>query len=69
MFVTSMNGPGRYQPERQLPGGIRTHQETRLSTAHGNVDFTIYQPPIHPWPSPSHADPPHRPQLQALRIG
>ena len=25
--VTSMNRPGRYRPERQLPGGIRTHQE------------------------------------------
>ena len=26
--VTSMNRPGRYQPERQLLGGIRTHQES-----------------------------------------
>ena len=27
--VTSMNRPGRYQPERQLLGGFRTHQEKR----------------------------------------
>ena len=26
--VTSMNRPGRYQPERQLLGGFRTHQES-----------------------------------------
>ena len=26
--VTSMNRPGRYQPERQLLGGISTHQES-----------------------------------------
>ena len=25
--VTSMNRPGRYQPERQLLGGVRTHKE------------------------------------------
>ena len=23
-----MNRPGRYQPERQLLGGVRTHKET-----------------------------------------
>jgi len=23
-----VNRPGRYQPEQQLPGGIRTHQES-----------------------------------------
>ena len=26
--VTSMNRLGRYQPERKLLGGIRTHQES-----------------------------------------
>ena len=44
--VTSMNRPGRYQPERQLLGGFRTHQEARLSTAHCKSDFTFCQPEL-----------------------
>ena len=40
--VASMNRPGRYQPERQLLGGVRTHQESApfhgaLSTTHDIV--------------------------------
>ena len=33
-FVTSTNRSGCYQPKRQLLGGIRTHEMTRLSMAH-----------------------------------
>ena len=35
-----MNRPGRYQPERQLLGGFRTHQES--APFHGALQSTIY---------------------------
>ena len=38
--VTSMNRPGRYQPERQLLGGVRTHKEN--APFHGARSCTLY---------------------------
>ena len=39
--VTSMNRPGRYQPERQLLGGFpHNTRKARLSTAHCNAELT-----------------------------
>ena len=45
--VTSMNRPGRYQPERQLLGGVRTHKENApfhgaLSCRHYNLSCSDY---------------------------
>ena len=39
-IVTSMNRSGRYQPERQLLGGIRTHQES--APFHGALETRDY---------------------------
>ena len=62
--VTSMNRPGCYQPERQLPGGIHTHQES--APFHGALSTIRYiwkpditaSPPASPPRSSSAAPPP-----------
>ena len=41
-FVASMNRPGCYQPERQLLGGIRTHQ--REAPYHGALKIRLVEP-------------------------
>ena len=40
-IVTSMNRSGRYQPERQLLGGVRTHQES--APFHGALETLLYR--------------------------
>ena len=49
-IVTSMNRSGRYQPERQLLGGVRTHQES--APFHGALKTWLY-----PTVKPSRAEP------------
>ena len=51
-IVTSMNRFGRYQPERQLLGGIRTHQES--APFHGALETLLYRVA---WPARSRESP------------